>query len=296
MTRTAVRRLPNAIMVTGAGSGIGQAITAALLRSGVTVFAGALNDAEVDKIGAYPVGNGSVHPVLIDVRDDGSVAATAAGVARLLGDRPLGGLLNVAGIGTNGPLLDLSSQTLRDVLEVNLVGMHTVTRRFLPLLRRRPGARVVNISSASGRRTLPFTGAYSASKFAVEALSTAMRLEFAPLGVHVAVIAPGLIKTPMSAKIERDLAVTPSEPVYTRPLAAFRETATKSIDNGVPIEKVVNAAFDALTRDKPRARYEIHNDFVRDVILLRVLPQPVRDRVLAHALSLPSTAPGGTRR
>lgn len=286
MTGSTGCRAPGAVMVTGAGSGIGQAITHALLDVGTTVFGGAVDDVEADRIAAYRPGNGSVHPIRIDVRDDTSVTAAAEAVADHLGDRPLDGLLNVAGISTNGPLVDLAPETFRNVLAVNLVGMHATTRAFLPLLRRKPKARVINMSSASGRRTLPFTGAYAASKYGVEALSTAMRLEFAPLGVRVSVIAPGLINTPMAANIEHDLLAAPSERIYAKPLASFLKTMKKSTEGGVAIDTVVSAALDALTRENPKARYEIHNNFVRDVIALRLLPEPLRDRVLLRALDL----------
>lgn len=279
-------------MVTGAGSGIGQAISWALLERGTTVYAGALNEAEFEQIAAYPTGPGAIRPVLLDVTDETGVNAAAATVADHLGTRPLDALLNIAGIISNGPLTDLEPATLRSVLAVNVVGVHAASRAFLPLLRRRPGGRIINMSSSSGKRTLPFTGAYSASKYALEALSTAMRLEFAPLGVHVGIIAPGLIKTPMAAKIEHDLTRAPSEAVYRKSLARFLQSMQESTENGVPLGRVVETVLDALARGRPRARYEIHNNFFRDVVLLRALPEAIRDRLLARALHLPRKPSG----
>lgn len=284
------------VMVTGAGSGIGRAVTERLLADGHRVYAGALGVAEVETINGYQRGRGTVQPVPLDVRDDASIAAAAKQVADDLGPRgTLDALANVAGIITNGPLLDLEPETFRQVLAVNLVGMHATTRSFMPLLRRATGARVINMSSASGRRTLPFTGAYSASKYGVEALSTAMRLEYAALGVHVTVVAPGLINTPMADKIEQDLLAVPSERAYAAPVRRFLERMRTSTANGVPLEKAVDTVVRAITTERPRARHEIHNDYLRDVVLLRSLPAAVRDRVVAKTLGLGGAGRGSAR-
>lgn len=280
-----------ALFLTGAGSGIGRAVAISLLAKGYEVFGSAISATEAAEL--RDALTGDIRPVEVDVRDEASVQAAAEQVADQLGDRPLRAVLNIAGIITNGPLVDLSAETFSQVLAVNLVGMHSVTRAFLPLLRDHPHARVINMSSASGSRTMPFTGAYSASKFGVEALSSAMRMEFAPLGVDVVVVAPGLINTPMAAQIKQDLGKPPSLPVYRDALRRFLERTETSIENGIPMQRVVDAIVEAVQELTPAKRYELHNNFLRDVVLMRILPTAHREAIVRKTLGL--VAGGGAR-
>jgi len=280
-----------ALFLTGAGSGIGRAVAISLLVKGYEVFGSAISATEAAEL--RDALTGDIRPVEVDVRDEASVQAAAEQVADQLGDRPLRAVLNIAGIITNGPLVDLSAETFSQVLAVNLVGMHSVTRAFLPLLRDHPHARVINMSSASGSRTMPFTGAYSASKFGVEALSSAMRMEFAPLGVDVVVVAPGLINTPMAAQIKQDLEKSPSLPVYRDALRRFLERTETSIENGIPMQRVVDAIVEAVQELTPAMRYELHNNFLRDVVLMRILPTAHREAIVRKTLGL--VAGGGAR-
>lgn len=272
------------VMITGAGSGIGHAVTSRLLTDGFQVFGGAISDDEAASLTAAMPGD--FHAVVLDVRDESSVAAAGSQVADALDRRPLAALLNIAGVITNGPLLDLTAQQFTNVLAVNLVGTHTVTRAFLPLLRRGAHGRIINMSSSSGSRTMPFAGAYSASKFGVEALSQAMRLEFYPFGVHVSVIAPGLITTPMADTIQTELSRTPSDPSYTEPLRRFLHQMQKTLGNGVPMQRVVDTIVGAITADKPQRRYDIHQNYLRDVVLMRALPALLRDTAVVRTLAL----------
>lgn len=274
----------SAVVLTGAGSGIGRATAELLLRRGHAVLGGAISDAEAgslrEELGA------AFTPFVVDVRDPASVTAAAARIEARLDGRPLRALLNIAGVITNGPLVDLEPEVFSDVLAVNLVGMHAMTRALVPLLRAGDAPRVVNMSSASGSRTLPFTGAYSASKFGVEALSSAMRMEFAPLGVRVVVVAPGLINTPMAGKIRRDLAEPPSLDVYREPLRRFLAGTEKSVAGGVPLERVVETIAGAVEAEDPKPRYELHQSVLRDVVLLRLLPARQREAIARRMLAL----------
>lgn len=272
------------IMLTGTGSGIGRALAERLVGAGHTVVGGVISSEEGDAI-AHALGP-RFHPVVIDVRSESSAQQAALQVSALLNQEPLSGLANIAGVITNGPLMDLDAQTFQNVLAVNVVGVHNVTRAFLPLLRQAGRATVVNMSSASGSRTMPFTGAYSASKFAVEALSTAMRLEFAPVGIAVSVVAPGMIHTPMAEQIHSDLRKPSSDPVYAVPLQHFLGGAVKASRHSIPMERVVSVFEAALTSGRPAIRYALHNNFLQDVVLLRMLPIRVRDAIIRRVLGL----------
>ncbi|MGV9393065.1 SDR family oxidoreductase [Streptomyces olivaceus] len=278
------------VLVTGAGSGIGRATTRFLAAEGFHVYAGARRRAGLDELAAE-LPPGSVTPLLFDVRDAESVARASAETADRAAGAPLMAVCNVAGTVTNGPLVDLTPDALTDVLAVNVVGTHTVTRAFLPLLGE--GSRIVNLSSASGVRTLPFTGAYSASKFGLEALSAAMRMEYAALGIRVSVIAPGMIDTPMAAAIQDELGRTPSMPVYEAPLGRARQRSVRSARNGIPMDRVVRAVHRVVTARNPAPRYDLHHSYLQDAVLMRLLPVRLREAVVRRALGLnPGDRPG----
>lgn len=268
--------------VTGAGTGIGNASARMLLERGYDVFGTALDEAEAEHLRvSMPVG---FIPLVLDVRDEAAVQEAAATVSEALGDRRLDAVLNVAGVITNGPLLDLDAATLTNVLAVNVVGVHNVTRALVPWIAR--GGRIVNVSSQSGRRVLPFNGAYGASKHALEALSTAMRLEFAPFGIEVCIVAPGQVRTPMAEDILRHLGRTPSAEVYREPLRRFAQNARASFAGGMEADKVAGAIVAAVTSTRAILRQDLQSNFFRDRILFRVVPVRPRERIIRAKLGL----------
>jgi len=145
-------------------------------------------------------------PVLLDVTSPEQIRGAVETITGLVGERGLDGLVNNAGIAIGGPLEFVSAESLRQQFAVNVIGLHAVTTAFLPLIRRArrvggPGVgRIVHVGSVSGRIAQPFIGPYSASKHAVEALADALRVELAPEGIHVAVIEPGQVRTPIWEK------------------------------------------------------------------------------------------------
>ena len=138
-------------------------------------------------------------PLLLDVTDGGQIAAAAETVAKSTGEAGLAGLVNNAGIVIPGPLELVPIDAWRRQLEVNVIGQVAVTQAFLPLLRKARG-RVVNISSVNGGMAVPYMAPYSASKFAIEAITDAMRIEFRTFGIRVAAVEPGPIDTPIWQK------------------------------------------------------------------------------------------------
>jgi NAD(P)-dependent dehydrogenase (short-subunit alcohol dehydrogenase family) len=187
-----VRDLPSTVVVTGTSTGIGRATALHLDRLGYRVFAG-VRRAE-DAVRLRSEGSERLAPVLLDVTDIGSIEAAAKTVSAEVGERGLAGLVNNAGIVTGGPLEFVPLDELRRQLEVNTVGPVAVIQHFLPLVRRGRG-RVVFVSSIGGRFSQPIVGPYCASKFALEALADALRMEVAPSGIHVSLVEPGAVKT-----------------------------------------------------------------------------------------------------
>ena len=186
-----------AVVITGASTGIGRVCAFHMDKLGFRVFAGIRN--ESDGRSLIEGSAGRITPLLIEVTDSVSALAAADRVAGAVGSAGLSGLVNNAGIVVAGPLEFLPLSELRKQFEVNVLGQIAVTQAFLPLLRQARG-RIVNMSSIAGRVAFPYIGPYSASKYALEAISDALRIELLPWGISVSVIEPGDVATPIWKK------------------------------------------------------------------------------------------------
>jgi NAD(P)-dependent dehydrogenase (short-subunit alcohol dehydrogenase family) len=181
---------------------------------------------------------------------------------------------------------------LRRQLEINLVGQLAVTQAFLPLLRKARG-RIVNVSSLAGKLTTPFNGAYSAAKHGIEAFSDALRMELAPWGIHVSVVEPGTIATAMPKKLLRDAATVlsnlPAEgrERYGSDFETYVRTLAEHAQSGSQPEVVARAIVHALTAQTPRALYPAGAPARRMLMLYRLLPDRLLDRVILRFLGLP---------
>ena len=178
------------VVITGASTGIGAACALHLDQWGWRVFAGVRKQGDAEALRAQ--GSARLTPVSLDVTDTVSISTAASAVAGAVGAAGLAGLVNNAGIVVPGPIELLPLSDLRRQLEINVVGQVAVTQAFLPLIRAGRG-RIVNMGSIAGRMATPFTGAYGASKFALEALTDALRLELQPWGISVSIIEPGAV-------------------------------------------------------------------------------------------------------
>jgi NAD(P)-dependent dehydrogenase (short-subunit alcohol dehydrogenase family) len=285
------------VVVTGASSGIGRACARMLANAGFRVLAGVRRDADITAIERE--GLSGLTPLRLDVTDAASIAAARETVAKATGDAGLAGLVNNAGIAVAGPLEFLPLEELRRQLEVNVLGVVASTQALLPQLRRGRG-RIVHIGSSSGYLSTPLLGAYCASKFAVEALADAQRLELQPWGLHVALVQPGAIATPIfdksGAEADALLAALPPEAgaLYAPAVAAVRKMAAEQVSRARPPETVARAVLHALTAPRPRTRYVVGTDAWVERIVARWLPDRLRDRVLTWLLGLP--APGSAPR
>jgi NAD(P)-dependent dehydrogenase (short-subunit alcohol dehydrogenase family) len=216
--------------------------------------------------------------VLLDVTDEASVAAAA----KQLGDRPLHGLVNNAGIAIGGPLEHLPLERLRQQLEVNVVGLVAVTQAVLPAIRKATG-RVVNIGSVGGRVASPFVGPYNASKHAVEAITDAWRQELAPWGIRVVVVEPGAVSTPIwskgveQVKEARETLPPVAMEQYGKEIAAFDAIMARMDRMGIEPAKVARVVERALTAPRPRPRYLVGPDAHVQVGLKTLLPTRVLD-------------------
>ena len=277
-----------AVLITGTSTGIGAACALRLVQAGYLVFAG-VRRAEDGEALAREAGP-ALRWISLDVTDARTIARAVEEVEKVVGERGLAGLVNNAGIAIGGPLESLPVDDLRRQLEVNVIGLHAVTRAFLPLVRRARG-RVIHIGSISGRIASPFVGAYSASKHAVEALTDALRLELAPEGIHVAVIEPGQVRTPIWEKgrdaFDRlDDGLSPeSRERYAGRLRAIRYILERARLHAAPPSTVAEAVQHALESGEPRTRYVIGKDARVRLWLTRLLPDRAMDALLLRALA-----------
>jgi NAD(P)-dependent dehydrogenase (short-subunit alcohol dehydrogenase family) len=219
------------------------------------------------------------HELILDVTDPVAVGNAAAGIEEL------DALVDNAGIGIAGPLEVFPADELTRQLDVNVVGQLRVVQALLPALRRRRG-RIVVMGSISGRSALPFLGAYAMSKFALEAMADALRIELAPFGIHVSIIEPGTIATPIWTKPQRAAADFSPEAadLYGERLDRFRRLAAqRSANNAVPADEVAKAVEHALTAKKPKTRYLVGPDAKRRARVQK-LPDRLRDKVLTRFL------------
>jgi NAD(P)-dependent dehydrogenase (short-subunit alcohol dehydrogenase family) len=282
--------LDRALVVTGASTGIGRAAVAKAVAEGAHVFASVRKQADADGLKAE-FGE-AVTPLLFDVADEAAVNAGSAKVEEMLGKRRLFGLLNNAGIAVSGPLLHLDTDDLRRQFEINLYGVHNVTRAFAGALGADPDrtgqpGRIVMISSVGGQNGSPFVGPYSASKFALEGYSQSLRRELMLYGIDVIVIGPGAIATPIWDKADgEDLKRfdnTPYAPMVKRVAEYMLGLGRK----GLPASDVGDLVWRCFTDPKPKVRYRILRNEFMDVTLPRMMNPRTVDRIIADRLGFP---------
>lgn len=278
-----------AVVITGASTGIGEACALRLDRQGFRVFAGIRRPDDGSALSRKSSPN--LMPVQLDVTDGDSIAKATNTVESAIGAEGLAGLVNNAGIVVGAPLEMIPLGDLRRQFEVNVIGQVAVTQAFLPLIRRGRG-RIVNMGSIAGRAATPFLGPYCASKFALEAVTDALRMELQPWAIHVSIVEPGAIATPIwdksrRAAAEREAASEGDVALYAEAVAGFREAVGKAEQRAIPAEAVADAVWHALTAKRPKTRYLVGTDAKIRAVLKSWLPDRPQDQLLSYFLQLP---------
>ncbi len=277
-----------AVLITGASTGIGRACAEHLDSLGFTVFAGVRKQADADSLGE--IGSGRTQALMLDVTDSQSIAAAMSSVEQAA-PAGLAGLVNNAGIAVAGPLEFVTLDDWRRQLEVNFIGQVAVTQAALPALRRARG-RIVNMTSIGGRLASPFLGPYSASKYALEAITDSLRLELRPFGIEVAAVEPGAVATPIwgkgRAEAEQATANMPAQAMelYRAGIVALPKIIAQAERSGVAPLKVARAVEHALTASRPKTRYVVGRDAKGRLFLTRLLPTRVMDRIVLRAMGI----------
>ncbi|HTV74168.1 MAG TPA: SDR family oxidoreductase [Candidatus Acidoferrales bacterium] len=275
-------------LITGASTGIGRATALRLAQRGERVFAGVRNPQ--DGAALVQAGGEKITALELDVTQPSAIESARGQIEASLGTTQLTGLVNNAGIVVAGPLEIISDEDLRRQFDVNFFGAMAVTRAFLPLLRASRG-RIVNLSSIAGKVSVPFNGAYSASKFALEAASDALRLELFPMGIHVSLIEPGQIATPIwqragdAARTAFEKAPPEKFALYREAMEHFASLANAGANQRLSADRVAAVIERALFERNPRARYLIGRD-ARFMLPIARLPEPLRDRLFRRVFKL----------
>lgn len=265
------------VLVTGAGRGIGLAITRHMSALGWEVYAGARSEGALRELADLP----GVNPIRLDIADRDSVAALPDALPSTLD-----GVVNNAGVVVNGPVEGLTLDDLSWQLEVNVVAQIAVTQAVLPKIRAAKG-RIVFISSVSGLITTPGTGAYCASKYALESLADALRIELRPWGIAVSLVEPGPIRTDIWGEIlvdhDRMVARLADEhrALYAPQLKGTRKLLARMQKTAADPEKVVRAVDHALTARRPKSRYLLDTASRVQKLVLGLTPTALNDAAFA---------------
>ena len=282
------------VLITGCSSGIGQAAALALHEAGRTVVATARNPGTLSGL----AGRG-LRTLALDVTDESSMRAAvdAAG--------PIDVLVNNAGYGLYGTVEQLPMAEIRRQFETNFFGLVRLTQLVLPGMRAAGGGRILNVSSMGGRATLPGGAFYHASKYAVEALSDALRMEVAQFGIDVVLIEPGPVRTPWNdvaagtvaaSTVAASAAGSNGNGNGADPYAGFKDAVTAAFSTATdgPLARFSSSADDiakvitrAVTVRRPRTRYLINPVARTTVTLRRWLPDRAYDAVLRRQYHLP---------
>ena len=278
--------MPN-VLITGASRGIGRDVALRLTRAGWTVYATVRQAADGEGLVAEAAG-GQVHPLQLDVTDEAQIVALDGALPERLD-----AIVNNAGIVVSGPIESLSAEELREQFEVNVVGAVALTNLVLPRLRASRG-RIVFVSSISGRVSSPMTGAYSASKFALEAIADALRLELRKWGIAVALVEPAMTDTDLwrnaPETLESEMAAMSEEhrTLYAEHLEGMRKVIPRIQKMAKPVDTVSATIETALTAKKPKARYVVGTDVKVQAALSSVTPARVMDALNGRLTGMPA--------
>ena len=267
------------IIVSGASTGIGRAIVEACLEDGHDVIAGVRNlSALADLTPRFP----RLRSMILDVTKPDEIARLGTEV---LGDQRIV-LINNAGVATGGPVEAVSMMEWRKAFDVNVFGLIELTQALLPHLRRTKGL-VINVGSVSGRVSPPYLGTYSATKFAVRAVSDSLRRELAPFGVQVSLLEPGPIQTPiwqksLEAGAQMRATFSPEmDAVYGPYIQGVVDSVKMSEKSAVPVSHVTRKVLHAIHSKDPRPYYPIGKFMTLMRMMLAVVPTAMLDKMLA---------------
>jgi NAD(P)-dependent dehydrogenase (short-subunit alcohol dehydrogenase family) len=271
------------VLITGCSTGIGRATAERLAGSGLTVYATARKLESIEDLKSA-----GCRTLALDVTDEESMRAGVAAVEEAEGS--VGALVNNAGYSQSGAVETIPMDELRRQFETNVFGLVRMCQLVLPGMRKAGHGRIVNVSSMGGKLVFPGGGAYHGTKFAVEAISDAMRFEVRGFGVHVSIIEPGLIRTSFG---ETAFGSVPHQDgPYTQFNTAVAANTARVYDGplgklGAGPDAVAKAIEKAITARRPRTRYPVTASARFFMAQHAVLPDRAWDRVVGTSFPRP---------
>jgi NAD(P)-dependent dehydrogenase (short-subunit alcohol dehydrogenase family) len=269
------------ILITGCSSGIGAALALEFQQRGHCVYATARKPESLAPLAAK-----GVHTLPLDVDDDDSVGRAMDVVRREQGHLDL--LVNNAGYGQFGAMVDLDRAVLRRQFETNVIAPVAMVRAALPLLRAasdKGHACVANVGSISGIATTPFAGAYCASKAALHAISDALRMELSPFGIDVVTIQPGGVRSRFGDNTDAAVRL-PDDSMYQPVADGIRARARASQKDATPADAFARQVAHALLAPRPPATVRLGHNSTKLILLRRLLPTRRFDAMLARKFGL----------
>ncbi|WP_035991467.1 SDR family oxidoreductase [Leptolyngbya sp. KIOST-1] len=268
------------VLITGCSSGIGQALCQAFHRRGCRVVATARRLETLDSLKAH-----SIMTLPLDVTDSAGIQQVIATVVAQEGRIDL--LVNNAGFGQFGPLLDLSPAQIQAQFQTNVLAPLELVQQVAPVMKRQRSGVIVNIGSISGVVTTPFAGAYCASKAALHSLSEALRMELAPFGIHVVTVQPGAIQSNFGHIAEEGLAEVLSPESWYAPLESrIRARAVLSQTQATPADAFAEQLVAAIMRPQPPMTIRLGKKSRWLPLLKQVLPPRLMEFLLKRQFGL----------
>ena len=270
-------KFQRSVLITGASSGIGKATAQMLLLEGWNVIAAARR---IDAMNDLQDLGAEVLP--LNICDPHSRRNLVNQIHQRFGS--LDALVNNAGFGEAGPIETMPIEKAQQIFEVNVFGLISLTQLFLPTMRECGKGRVINVSSIAGRFVSPGIGWYGASKFAVEALSDALRLELHQFGIKVIIIEPGLISTGFENIAKVSMRAAQIDSTWAPMMRKVEENCSKGFKNASTAKVVAATIKKALDSPSPRARYRCGHR-AESVLFQKMLPTGLWDAILRRQMT-----------
>jgi len=277
------------VLVTDADHGVGRAAAICLGEAGFQVLAGGEDLSRMSDLPRETAPGGLIEITSLTTADDASCAAALQRIQTLFGH--LHGIVWTGGTVRFGPLEEQNEDVTRAVMEANVHAPWRLLRLGTPILRKQGSGVLVCVSSAAGRLALPLSSAYSASRYALEGLCDALRLELSFFGVHVVLVEPGLLRervttsAPESLTSEELFGVS-SDSAYGRMSNSMTEAYHQLIRRAATPEDVARVIETALTVEEPRARYTVSRRTAAVLWARKLLPDRLVDNRLVKAMGL----------
>ena len=276
------------IVITGVSTGIGYSAAKILIKNQYRIFGSVRKKEDGDKLRKEFGEN--FYPLIFDVRDEEAISKSAIKVENIIGNNGIDCLINNSGIALGGPVLHLSKEVFKEQFDVNLFGIVSVTNIFSKLLgaykNSKHSGKIIMISSVSGKRSYPFVGPYTASKHALEGFSDSLRRELMLYEIDVILVEPGPIKTAIW-----DKAPTPDENPflgtdYEKSLRIFYKQVVEKGKQGLESESVAKLIKKIIELKKPKTRYVISANKLRDYYIPGLFSDRLFDKIIAKILKL----------